>query len=122
MPANNRLTYTGSATKVFVVDVSFGIDSDTNNTLTHVALGKNGDADNTTEIDNLIGTGNAHEAWSCHGLFSLATNDFIEGFVKADKASSITIVYYWLCGHIKYVVSCIETRCHINKLNIWLSF
>lgn len=86
----NRLTYTGTATKVFHVTLSASMEHSANNTTIDTAFAKNGTVDTNTNILRLV-SANSVGAISVERLISLATNDFIEIFSDADNVGTTTM-------------------------------
>jgi hypothetical protein len=89
--SNNRLTWTGATTRVFRLEGVASVVSGSNNVI-HVAFFKNGDLWPCSEQDSTVGTGGKSTAIPFHCLIELATNDFIEVYVKnASGTANITL-------------------------------
>lgn len=84
-----RLTYTGSATKVFAVNVNYSITAGGNNKLSSLRIAKNGTTIAKSEIDRFIGTGTDVGAGGLQTLVELTASSFIELYLtnKTDTVS-----------------------------------
>ena len=91
-PANNRLTYTGTATRKFAVTVALSFHG-TNGNDYKFAFFKNTSSILTASVISTTGTGPGNLSHvSCQCIIELATNDFIEVFVtNADATNSATV-------------------------------
>jgi hypothetical protein len=89
--SNNRLTWTGATTRVFRLEGVASVVSGSNNVI-HVAFFKNGNLWPCSEQDSTVGTGGKSTAIPFHCLIELATNDFVEVYVKnASGTANITL-------------------------------
>jgi len=86
----NRLTYTGTATRIFRVSSALTCTHSTGNTVMTFSYAKNGTNDADTSISRKVGTGGDVGAFAMETLVSLATNDYIEIFCDADSAGTST--------------------------------
>lgn len=91
--ANNRLRYDGETTKRFLISFGGSTDISVVNTLVHYALAKNGTVTLWT-VDRHHATASDHGAVSLIAIIELAQNDYIELFVRADKAGNLTVDHY----------------------------
>jgi hypothetical protein len=91
-PVSNRLTYTGTATRKFLVNASLSFHG-TNGNDYKFAFYKNGSSILSSSIISTTATGAGSLAHvSCQCFIELATNEFIEMFVaNADAANSATV-------------------------------
>jgi hypothetical protein len=88
---NNRLTWTGATTRVFRLEGILSCSSGNNNVI-HVAFFKNGNIWPCSEQDSAVGGTGKSTAIPFHCLIELATNDFIEVYVKnASGTANITL-------------------------------
>jgi hypothetical protein len=88
---NNRLTWTGSTTRVFKFEGIASLVSSTNNVI-HVAFFKNGALWPCSEQESTTGTGGKATAIPFHCLIELESTDFVEVYVKnATGANNITL-------------------------------
>ena len=88
MPANNRLRYTGTETKVFFVEIAFSMTAASNNQVFEFHLYK-GSPDALvpgSTIQRKAGTGADVGAVSLQGELTLATNEYVE--LWAENTSS----------------------------------
>ena len=89
---NNRLTYTGTETRTCWVSCTFSAVGAGTNQLLAFALAQDGTVDVKTIVMRQVGTGSDEGAGSVHGLFTMATNSYIELWVTNDtSAQNITI-------------------------------
>jgi len=87
-PANNRLTYTGTVTRKFLVTAALSFHG-TNSNDYNFAFHKNTSSALTMSIISTTATGAGNLAHvSCQCIVELATNDFIEMFVTNIDASN----------------------------------
>jgi hypothetical protein len=92
MPANNRLQHDDADTEVYAVHFDFSITCAGNSKTVSVGISKNGAAPDTkTRRTRLIATGANVGMGSTHGLFSLATGDYVEAWVKSADGTDVTI-------------------------------
>lgn len=91
---DNRLTYTGTATRVFHITVSISAQhSGSGSTTFSLWLYKNAAAITGTEITRYIsGTGDTG-AGSTQALVSLATNDYVEMWVETDDGDDVELEF-----------------------------
>jgi hypothetical protein len=91
-PASNRLTYTGTATRKFLIAVALSFHGTATNDY-KFAFHKNTSSLLSPSIISATGAGTGDLAHvSCQTIVELATNDFIEVFVtNADATNSATI-------------------------------
>ena len=91
-PANNRLTYTGTATRKFVVTAALSFHGGATNDY-KFAFHKNGSSILSSSIISSTGTGTGNLAHvSCQCIVELAINEYIEMFVTcADGTNSPTV-------------------------------
>ena len=91
-PASNRLTYTGTATRKFLITVALSFHGTGTNDY-KFAFHKNTSSLLSASIISTTGAGTGDLAHvSCQTIIELATNDFIEVFVtNADATNSATI-------------------------------
>lgn len=84
---NNRVTYTGTTSKVFQIE---GIVSVTagNNQQVHVAFFKNNSLYPCSEQSTVTASGGKSTAVPFHCVIELQTNDYIEVFVKNETAAT----------------------------------
>ncbi len=87
----NRLTYTGTSTKVFDVVCSISFTSSQSNEIARFRVAKNGTADPNSEVGRKLGTGTDLGALALVHEISLATNDYIEIFATLDVSTTDTI-------------------------------
>lgn len=88
---NRRLVYTGTATKTFAVSIAISMSSSRSNVISTLQIAKNGTPEPATTVVRKIATGGDVGALSVNGIFSLATNDYIEIFGTLDTSASDTI-------------------------------
>lgn len=81
------LTYTGTDTKKFHVDVSMSGDSNATDVF-HFRVAKNGTSVAKTEIDRRISGAQDVGAMALHGIIELSTNDTVEVQVANDGGSA----------------------------------
>ena len=87
----NRLTYTGTSTKVFDVVCSISFTSSQSNEIARFRVAKNGTADANSEVARKLGTGTDIGALALVHEISLATSDYIEIYATLDASSTDTI-------------------------------
>jgi len=88
---NNRLTWTGSTTRVFKFEGIASLVSSSNNVI-HVAFFKNDALWPCSEQESTTGTGGKATAIPLHCLIELESTDFVEVYVKnATGANNITL-------------------------------
>jgi hypothetical protein len=88
---NKRLTYTGAATKEFLVTGTLSFISSVSTEVARFRFAKGGVTDAQTEISRKIGTGSDVGALALQGVFSLATNEYIELWATLDTSIVETI-------------------------------
>ena len=88
---NKRLTYIGTPTEVFSVNVHLSMVSTKSNEIVRFRLAKNGVTDAKTEMARKLGTGSDEGMGGVAGAFSLATNDYIEVHATLDASTADTI-------------------------------
>jgi hypothetical protein len=88
---NKRLTYTGTATRTFSAVCTFSMVSTQSNQVASFRFAKNGTTVAATQVNRKIGTGSDEGAAAITGIFSLATNDYIELHATLAASSSDTI-------------------------------
>ena len=92
MPASNRLLYGGTDTRKFYVTFHFSATTAGTNDNLGFALAENGTVSDKTKIKRYVSTGADEGAGAVHGLFELATGDYIEVFVtNHDDTATVTI-------------------------------
>jgi hypothetical protein len=84
---NNRITRTGTSTRVFRLEGILSASSGNNNVI-HVAFFKNGSLWPCSEQDSAVGGTGKSTAIPFHCLIELATNDFIEVYVKNSSGTA----------------------------------
>ena len=87
----NRLTYTGTSTKVFDVVCSISFTSSQSNQIARFRVAKGGTSDPNSEVARKLGTGTDIGALALVHEISLATNNYIEIFATLDVSSTDTI-------------------------------
>lgn len=88
---NNRITRSGATTRVFRLEGILSASSGNNNVI-HVAFFKNGNLWPCSEQDSAVGGTGKSTAIPFHCLIELATNDYVEVYVKnASSANNITL-------------------------------
>ena len=94
---SNRLTYTGATTKPFRVIASASSTAASNNQLLSFTLAQNGAPDTDTTVRRFVSTGTDEGAFAVHGLFSLATNGYVELWVANETSTgNLTIEHMTL--------------------------
>lgn len=92
MPQNNRLRYTGSVQRAFMVDVSFTVTVSGNDQDTRYQLAKNGSLLVETIVARKFAQGADKGSLSMNTQLALNTDDYIEMFVTNDTSTGdITI-------------------------------
>lgn len=90
--ASNRLRYTGSTTRMFHVASSFSLSVAGTNQTVQIAVFKNGVQVTGSLMELRAGTSGEVVSSAMHSVVSLATNDYIEVFVRnATSTSAVTI-------------------------------
>lgn len=79
---NGRLTYTGVANAVAIVNVAVSMTSNASNEVTDWRLGKNGTSDVASEIDRKIGTGSDIGAMATQLITTVEQGDHLSLFVR----------------------------------------
>lgn len=88
---DNRLTYTGTPTQVFHVDVAISMTSASANQVIEFAIFKNGTLETGSEIQRKQGTATDVAALALDFMVSMATNDYVEVYVKnTTSATNVT--------------------------------
>ena len=82
MPANNRLRYTGTPTRTFMIAVTGGSTTANNSVTLQYRLAKNGTTIAATQINWLKKTGTDQRTFPINHIVELATNDYVELFVN----------------------------------------
>lgn len=98
--ASNKLTFTGSYTAVFILNINTSIESDTANGEAHIACGSNGgNIDLSITADRQIATMSDTGSMSVGGLLRLSPNDFVELYIKFSKNADLTVrhLQFGLC-------------------------
>jgi hypothetical protein len=85
---SGRLTYTGTTTRLFSVDVSISMTS-TNNIITHWRVAKNGTTIANSEQKRKVSTGSDVGNSSVHAEVELAANDYVEVFCTSDIGQDV---------------------------------
>jgi hypothetical protein len=91
---NKRITYTGATTKEFRALATLSFSTTANGQVASFRWAKNGTTDAQTEVDQkLTAAGTDVQALSLQGIFSLATNDYLElwGTLDVSAADTITV-------------------------------
>jgi hypothetical protein len=89
--ASNRLQYTGTATRVFSVEGTVSMFSTGANQTLSVAVFKNGVIDPSSEQSRTFSNATDLEECSTHAQITLATNDYVELWVKnATSTNAVT--------------------------------
>jgi hypothetical protein len=93
MPVNNRLLHGDQQTEEYLILFDFTITSGSNNQVVWVGISKNGDSPTiASQRYRKITTGTDAGMGSTHGLFELALDDFVEGWVMNETSTgTITI-------------------------------
>lgn len=90
MPANNRLTYTGSTTTRFNVVAVVSLQASGSNQTVSVRMAKNGTTDVATQVTLRLGNSNQPGVLSTIWNVSLATNDYLEVFGTSAGNTTLT--------------------------------
>ena len=85
--ANNRLTYTGTETRAFIVSAHLTMSVASGNVIVELSLAKGGVAAEKTIVHRKVGTAGDEGAAGIHGLFTLATNEYMEVFIANDTST-----------------------------------
>lgn len=85
--SNNRVTYTGSGTKIFNINGILSASGSTNNKI-HAAIFKNGALWPCSEQDTTVGTGAAQFNIPFQCLVSLESGQYIEVWVKNNSGTN----------------------------------
>lgn len=92
MPADNRIRYTGVPTRRFIVQAGISMTTAGTNVVLGMKFAKNGVVDDITEMQRKVGTGSDIGAATPLGMFSLATNDYLEMWVTNEtNTSAVTL-------------------------------
>ena len=90
--AGGRATYTGTTTKLFLVQAHVGFQSSLNSVVHYVAIAKQGTGIAASKVGRSSGTGTVQGACSTTQQVSLATNEYIEIFCSvASSTANITM-------------------------------
>jgi len=98
MPADNRLTYTGTDTQVFECHAALSVSTSQATTMT-MYLYKNGVAVAGSEIDRKTSSNDVGAA-VVSSLIELATDDYIELWVECSGTQSVTIQHRTLIATV----------------------
>ena len=90
MPANNRLTYTGSTTTRFNVLAVVSLQAAGSNQTVSIRLAKNGTTDIATQVTARLGNSNLPSVLTTAWNVSLATNDYVEVFATSAGNTTLT--------------------------------
>jgi hypothetical protein len=94
MPSNNRLTYTGTTTLNFRVNVAAACTFGNNNQVYRISVFKNGVLVASSEMQQSNTATGENKSSPCQCAVSLATNDFIEVFIRNTTATNnITVSF-----------------------------
>lgn len=85
---NERLTYNGAGTRVFLVAAAISVSSDANNVVLSTKVYKNGAAHAASLIQRKITVANDIGAQAIATLVTLTTNDYIEIYIACDNAGT----------------------------------
>lgn len=92
-PADGRLRYLGTPTRMFHVMGTVSFTAASNNQEIHMQMGKSGSPSAEAEIRRKIATGVDVGSTAIHWITSLATNEYLSVFAKnVTTASNITVV------------------------------
>jgi hypothetical protein len=92
MPANNRLTYTGTVTRHFHVGVNAGVTKAGGGaTVGTMSIAKNGTVETGSKVTVTVQNTSDKQHMSTTWALDLATNDYIEVFLESDTGDDITI-------------------------------
>ena len=92
MPSNMRLTYGGTDTRSFWVSCTFSAKTSGTNQLIGIVLAEGGVTADKTLVQRLVGTGTDEGAGAVHGLFELATSEYVELWVTNNTSSNTVTV------------------------------
>lgn len=82
MPANNRLTYTGTPDVLANVSISISMTAAANNKVVTMYVAENGTPVAASAVERKVGTGADVGALSVQYALTLSTNDYVELFVE----------------------------------------
>lgn len=87
----NKLTYTGTATKVFKITADLTCTHTAQNAILTFSIAKNGTNITNSSIQRKVGTGGDIGALSMSWAVSLATNDYLEVYADSTEAGTTTV-------------------------------
>lgn len=87
----NRLTYTGTSTKVFDIVCSISFTSSQSNQIARFRIAKNGTAEADSEQATKLSTGTDLGSLTVIDEIALATNDYLEVYATLDVSTTDTI-------------------------------
>jgi hypothetical protein len=90
MPVTGQVRNSGTVTKVFAVDASLSAIVSADAKVT-VAIAKNGTVDEDTAIEQAVSLTEGAEAFALTHIVSLAHDDYVEVWVKADALVNVTL-------------------------------
>jgi len=82
---NERLTYTGTGTRVCLVSAAISVRSDTNNVVLSTKIYDTGVGHDASLIQRKIATAGDVGALALVALLTLSTNDYVEIYISSDK-------------------------------------
>lgn len=89
---NNRLIYTGTPDRHFMIEASVSMTTASNSQIVGMKIAKNGTVLDDTIVRRKVGTGSDLGAAGVQGDVQLSTNDFIELWITNESsASTVTI-------------------------------
>jgi hypothetical protein len=91
--ANSRWIYTGTDTKLFVATGSISAGSTKALSVLSFKVAKNGTPEDSTLVSRKLGNASDIGAMPIAGLFSMATNDYLElhGTLSASSSDTVTV-------------------------------
>ena len=103
MPANNRLTYTGTATKKFLVTATITAETAVSapNQLLGFHIAEGGTVNAHTTIQRFVVTAQQKGAIAIQGMFELATNDYVEAWISNETAGNNATVTHMVLTAIE---------------------
>ena len=97
MPADNRLTYTGTPDVHCHIAMSFSVTSAGNNKTYEFGVALNGTINTASIVSRKIATGADVGSSACHTDITLSTNDYIEMWVQnTSDGTNMTYEYGYL--------------------------
>lgn len=97
MPANNRLTYTGTPDIHAHIACSLSMTSINNNVTVGVGLAKNGTVLEHSKLNRRVGTGTDVGSTALHADAMMSTNDYLEIFISNEtNTGNLQIEYGYL--------------------------